>query len=224
MYSIPRDRPPCAHRHSLRNRLAALLLLLVSGSIASAASDPSVTVQRYLDGLAAFEADFRQQVRDSRGKVGEQASGRVYLKKPGRFRWEYRHPNEQLIVSDGRNLWLYDKDLEQVTVKSVDESLSSTPALLLAGQVSVTDSYVVKDAGRRDSLDWLELTPRRNDTDFVFVALGFERGSLRAMELQDKLGQHTRIDFSAVKRNPQLAEELFAFQPPAGVDVIGSAR
>lgn len=208
----------------LRHRLAACLLLLVSGSIASAANDPSVTLQRYLDGLSGFEAEFRQQVQDSRGHAGEQASGRVYLQKPGRFRWEYRQPNEQLIVSDGRNLWLYDKDLEQVTIKSVDESISSTPALLLAGKVSVIDSYDVRDAGRRDGLDWLELTPKRNDTDFVILALGFERGDLRAMELQDKLGQQTRIDFSAVKRNPRLSEELFAFRPPAGVDVIGSAR
>jgi len=175
-------------------------------------------------GLAAFEADFRQQIRDSRGKVGEQASGRVYLKKPGRFRWEYRQPNEQLIVSDGRNLWLYDKDLEQVTVKPIDESLATTPALLLAGKSSVSESFTISDAGSRDGIDWVLLTPKRADTDFTEFRLGFAGGELRMMELKDKLQQTTRIEFSDVKRNTRLDGELFEFTPPAGVDVIGTPR
>jgi chaperone LolA len=153
-----------------------------------------------------------------------EASGRLYLQKPGRFRWDYLKPDAQVIVSDGRNLWLYDQDLEQVTVKSVDESLSSTPALLLAGKSGVADSFTVTDAGTRGGLHWLRLVPKKGDTDFAELALGFSQDTLRVMELNDKLGQRTHIEFDDVKRNPRLEQSLFAFQPPDGVDVIGTPR
>src|SRR5262245_35165479 len=203
---------------------AVLVLAFIAPVRESAADTDSATLQRYLDGLASFEAVFHQQIADPRGKVTERASGRLYLQKPGRFRWEYQEPTEQLIVSDGRNLWLYDKDLEQATVKSVDESLADTPALLLAGKAGVADSFKVADTGVRDGVRWLELTPKRNDTDFVRLTLGFAGESLKVMELEDKLAQHTRIEFDTVKRNPRLSAKLFAFQPPAGADVIGTPQ
>jgi chaperone LolA len=158
------------------------------------------------------------------GDAVEKASGRLYLQKPGRFRWDYREPNEQLIVSDGVNVWLFDKELEQVTVKAIDESLATTPALLLAGKSSVAASFTISAAGSRDDIDWILLVPKRTDTDFVEFRLGFTRGELRAMELKDKLQQTTRIEFSELQRNARLTSELFTFKPPAGVDVIGTAR
>ena len=154
----------------------------------------------------------------------EKASGRLYLQKPGRFRWDYRQPSEQLIVSDGSNVWLFDKELEQVTVKPIDESLATTPALLLAGKSSVAESFTISEAGSRDGVDWILLVPKRTDTDFVEFRLGFAGGELRAMELKDKLQQATRIEFSDVERNARLASDLFTFKPPVGVDVIGTAR
>src|SRR5262245_25948078 len=215
-------RAACTPRRLLA--LISSLLLTALSAQAATPADGSATLERYLDGLASFEAGFSQEIADARGKVTERASGRLYLQKPGRFRWEYRQPNEQLIVSDGRNIWLYDKDLEQVTVKTVDESLSSTPALLLAGKAGVADSFTVTDAGVRDGVHWLELAPKRSDTDFVRLTLGFAGDTLRSMELEDKLGQHTRIAFDAAKRNPRLSAGLFAFQPPAGADVIGKPQ
>jgi outer membrane lipoprotein carrier protein len=206
--------------------LPALFLGAAAPGWAAPAADgsPAGTLQAYLDGLKSFEARFQQHVADSRGRPTEEASGRLYLQKPGRFRWDYDKPTAQQIVSDGRNLWHYDEDLEQVLVKRIDESLATTPALLLAGRVSVNESYEVSDAGKRDGLSWIALAPRRDDTDFIGLALGFAEGSLRAMELEDKLGQRTRIDFSSVRRNPRLDSKLFSFRPPAGVDVIGTAR
>jgi outer membrane lipoprotein carrier protein len=188
------------------------------------ADAPAATLQKYLDGLDSFEARFHQQVVDSRGRTTEESDGRLYLQKPGRFRWDYANPTAQQIVSDGTNLWHYDEDLEQVMVKSLDESLATTPALLLAGKQDVTEGYEVTDQGTRDGLQWTGLTPRRDDTDFRALALGFDRGTLKAMELQDKLGQRTRIDFTSVRRNPRLDSSLFVFTPPPGVDVIGKPR
>jgi outer membrane lipoprotein carrier protein len=202
----------------------AIAMAMATAAIATAADSPAATLQEYLDGLSSFEAQFRQQVVDSRGRTAEESSGRLYLQKPDRFRWDYANPGAQQIVSDGRNLWHYDADLEQVMVKSLDESLSTTPALLLAGKQDVTEGYEVTDQGTRDGLEWIGLTPRRDDTDFRSLALGFAQGTLRAMELQDKLGQRTRIDFGSIRRNPPLDRSLFVFTPPPGVDVIGTAR
>ncbi len=182
------------------------------------------SLERYLRGLASLQADFHQVSTVAGGDAAQQASGRLYLQKPGRFRWDYREPNEQLIVSDGVNLWLYDQELEQVTVKPIDESLATTPALLLAGKSSVSESFAISSMGSRDGIDWILLTPKRADTDFTEFRLGFAGGELRAMELKDKLQQTTRIEFSDVKRNARLAGDLFQFTPPAGVDVIGTPR
>jgi outer membrane lipoprotein carrier protein len=111
-----------------------------------------------------------------------------------------------------------------VTVKPIDESLATTPALLLAGKASVSESFTVSDAGAQAGIDWVRLVPKRADTDFTEFRLGFVRGELSAMELEDKLRQTTRIEFSDVKRNARLADRLFEFSPPAGVDVIGTPR
>jgi outer membrane lipoprotein carrier protein len=215
----------------LRIRRALLLLPIValsglfSAPVRAAADDTSAQfLERYLQGLTSLQADFSQVSTVAGGDAAEKASGRLYLQKPGRFRWDYRKPSAQLIVSDGDNVWLFDEELEQVTVKPVDASLSTTPALLLAGKASVAESFDISNAGTREGIDWILLVPKRSDTDFLEFRLGFVRGELRAMELKDRLQQNTRIEFSDVKRNARLGAELFTFTPPAGVDVIGTAR
>ncbi|HSC06342.1 MAG TPA: outer membrane lipoprotein chaperone LolA [Steroidobacteraceae bacterium] len=213
----------------LRHGLQALSIIALSvfASIPAGAvpdQDPAPFLERYLQGLTSLRADFTQVSSVAGGDTVEKASGRLYLQKPGRFRWDYRQPNEQLIVSDGSNVWLFDKELEQVTVKPIDESLATTPALLLAGKSSVAESFTISGAGSRDGVDWILLVPKRTDTDFVEFRLGFAGGELRAMELKDKLQQATRIEFSDVQRNTRLASDLFTFKPPVGVDVIGTAR
>jgi len=210
------------------------MLVVLAAMSAFAAARPSSAAQqdnesaqnleRYLAELTSLQAEFHQVSTVAGGDAAEEASGRLYLQKPGRFRWDYREPNAQLIVSDGVNLWFYDQELEQVTVKSIDESLATTPALLLAGRASVTESFTITAAGSQAGLDWVRLVPKRADTDFLEFRLGFARGELRMMELKDKLQQTTRIEFSEVKRNTRLASSLFEFSPPAGVDVIGTPR
>ena len=203
---------------------SALLVASLARSANEAAhsTEAGAWLQNYLSGFASFQADFRQRSSNASGDRAQESSGTLYLQKPGRFRWDYREPTHQLIVSDGAKIWLYDVDLEQVTVKAVDDSLSTTPALLLAGKSSITDSFDVTRIGSREGIDWLQLVPRRNDTDFVEMRLGFGNGELKLMELKDKLQQSTRIEFSAIRRNPRLAGDLFTFVPPPGVDVIGA--
>lgn len=210
------------------------LLILIAAGVALAAGSASgngaqddrsaQNLERYLAGLSSLQADFHQLSTVSGGDEAREASGRLYLQKPGRFRWDYRQPSPQLIISDGVNLWLYDQELEQVTVKPIDESLTTTPALLLAGKASVAESFTITAGGSQNGLDWVRLTPKRTDTDFNEFRLGFAGGELKAMELRDKLQQTTRIEFSGVKRNTRLAGNLFQFSPPAGVDVIGTPR
>jgi outer membrane lipoprotein carrier protein len=213
----------------LLTRFVAVALIAFSMAVPATAAqegtpmvDPGAWLQRYLAGFGSFQAEFRQLSSNPSGDRTRESGGTLYLQKPGRFRWDYRQPNEQLIVCDGEKVWLYDVELEQVTVKKLDESLSTTPALLLAGKASITDSFTVVGLGSRDSIEWLQLTPRRADTDFVEFRLGFTGGELKVMELKDKLQQSTRIEFSGVRRNPQLAAGLFTFVPPPGVDVIGA--
>jgi outer membrane lipoprotein carrier protein len=140
--------------------------------------------------------------------------------RPGRFRWEYTKPYEQTIVGDGTRLWIYDKDLNQVTVRKLDKALGASPAALLAGSNEIEKSYALKAAGSEGGLDWLEAVPRTQDTAFERVRLGLSKGGLEAMELKDQFGQTTLIKFSELQRNVKIPPESFRFTPPKGADVI----
>lgn len=199
----------------------ALAGLLVA--LPAAAESTTQRVDRYLSDLQTLRGAFQQEVVDSTGAIREVAEGTLAIQKPGRFRWDYRSPSPQLLVSDGRTIWLYDEELEQVTVRKAGEALGATPASLLAGRDKASDAFEAVQGAARDGLEWVDLAPRRQDTDFRIVRLGFAGDQLRRMELEDRLGQTTRIEFSDVVSNPTLPPGLFDFQPPPGVDVVGSA-
>jgi len=165
-------------------------------------------------------AHFAQIVLDRNMKMLQQATGTMQFSRPGRFRWEYDRPYEQVIVSDGAKVWLYDKDLNQVTVRRLDRALGSSPAALLAGSDDIEKSYRLSSLGIQDGLDWLEAVPRTQDTAFEKVKLGFGKTGLEAMELRDPFGQITVIKFSTIERNTRLPPETFRFTPPKGADVI----
>ena len=179
-------------------------------------------IDRFMAGLTSLEATFRQVLRDSRGQVAEQSSGLLRISRPDRFRWDYESPHEQTIVSDGAKLWLHDPDLEQVTVRQLDQSLAGTPAMLLSGGGDLRAAFSVE---RVEQLDdgtfWVVLQPKRADTDFRRVRLGFRGIELRFMELDDKLNQTTVLEFIGLKRNPAFSGNPFSFTPPVGADVIG---
>jgi len=165
-------------------------------------------------------ATFTQTVQDKDGATVQTANGKLVFARPGKFRWEYEKPYQQTIVGDGQRLWIYDKDLNQVTVKKMEGALGNSPAALLAGSNDIEQYYNLDAKGTKGGLDWLEAYPRDEDSMFSKVRMGFKGNTLDTMELYDHMGQLTVIRFSKLQRNPKLADSLFTFTPPAGTDVI----
>jgi outer membrane lipoprotein carrier protein len=198
-------------------RMLPWLLALLAGTAGAADVE---TLKALLRQTTTARAHFAQMVLDRDLKMLQQVTGTMQFSRPGKFRWEYDRPYEQLIVGDGTRVWLYDKDLNQVTVRRMDRALGSSPAALLAGSNDIEKSYKLAALGSRDGLDWLEAVPLTQDTAFEKIRLGFGKTGLEAMELRDQFGQVTVIKFSTIERNPKLAAESFRFTPPQGVDVI----
>ena len=201
---------------------------LCAGVVALAIAFPAIASG--LDDFLAFNAStktatarFEQQVLDRTGKVVERASGAFAFARPGKFRWTYEKPNKQLLVGDGHKLWIYDPDLAQVTVKRIDQAISSTPAALLAGKDDITKLFTLRDGGASDGLEWVEAAPKAPDTGFERVRLGLHGKSLAAMELYDQLGGRTMLRFSDLKANVPVAQDTFTFTPPKGADVLEDA-
>jgi outer membrane lipoprotein carrier protein len=201
------------------------LLLAALLAFSSAAMADSI------DALKAFVADtktarasFTQAVLDKSGKVRQQSSGTMAFARPGKFRWVYQKPFEQVIVGDGSKIWLYDADLQQVTIKQLGQALGSSPAALLAGSKDIDKFYTLKDVGSRDGLEWLEATPKDKESTFTGVRMGFAQNTLAAMEIKDNFGQTTVLKFAGLERNPSLPASEFRFTPPKGVDVISDQK
>ena len=209
-----------------RPAVCLALLLLVSAAV-SAAPTP---LDQYLQALRTLRADFLQTLVDAHGRELDRARGKLVVVRPGKFSWEV-HPQSagtasagQLMVCDGKNLWFLDRDLQQVTVKPVDTALSATPAMLLSGAVDLRQNFKLTPAGSRDGLDWVLVEPTGGDADFRNALFGFERGELRRMILEDRLGQTATLVFDSIARNVPVAPAEVSFTPPAGVDVIGTPR
>jgi chaperone LolA len=199
-----------------------LLFLLFALALAGAANAGGVErLKAFIAGAKTAEADFTQTVTDKAGRVTQQASGRMAFARPGKFRWDYKTPYEQVIVGDGAKLWLYDADLDQVTVKPLGDVIAGTPAALLAGDNAIEKYFSVKDAGESDGLEWLEATPKTRDTTFERIRMGFKGNVLVQMELFDFFGQRTTLRLSHFERNPSIAPSRFSFTPPKGADIIG---
>ena len=208
------------------NRFAALLLAALAPWAAVAASAPAsqTPLDDYLAQLKTLRTEFSQTVTDGRGEQVQQAEGKLVIVRPGRFRWELTpagNPSAQLMIADGKNLWFYDRDLEQVSVKPASV-LTATPASLLSGAGDVRALFTVSLAGKRDGLDWVKVIPKQADADFREAQLAFTRGELKRMVLKDKLGQTVCLDFTSSERNAAVAEAEMKFTPPEGADVIGT--
>ena len=200
--------------------VCALPLLILAGSPLAKANGID-RLHAFLDGTKSAVADFTQTVVPKSGAKGQLASGHMAFSRPGRFRWTYDKPYYQLIVGDGEKLWVYDKDLNQVTVKTLGKALGGSPAALLAGDNAIDKNFTLQDAGRSDGIEWVEARPKAEDSSFERMRLGFAQGELRVMELADNFGQTTTLNFEKFDRNPRLDAEQFRFTPPKGADVIG---
>jgi outer membrane lipoprotein carrier protein len=195
-----------------------LWILLLAPTLAFPATVD--TLKTMLNGTTTAKGRFAQIVMDKNNKTLQQSSGTMEFSRPGRFRWEYNKPYEQTIVGDGQKLWIYDKDLNQVTVRKLDQALGASPAALLAGSNEIDKSYALKSAGENGGLDWLEAVPRSQDTSFERIRMGFGKNGLETMELKDQFGQTTIIKFADLERNAKLAPNAFTFTPPKGAAVI----
>lgn len=207
-------------KYSLR---ALFALTLFSFSSLLYAGEGQQRLERFLNGLTTIKAAFVQTLNNASGELIEKSEGIMAVERPGKFRLQYQNPYEQLYVADGKNIWMYDRDLEQVSVKPQTEALGSTPALLLSTVEPLQTNFELRELGEHEGLVWLELNPKAADSNFDFVKLAMDGDLLRAMEMVDGFGQTTRLYFDPMSRNPKLDAELFHFVPPPGVDVIGEA-
>lgn len=203
----------------LRSIAMAAALLCMAGGV-QAAGNGSATLEHFYNKVQSLTANFEQVQRDDDNKVVQKASGTFLLSRPEKFRWEYKSPYEQIIVSDGDNFKFYDKDLAQVTVRKIEATLQATPALLLTGGEALKDAFKIEDKGQHDGMNWVHLTPRKDDTDFQAIELGLKDDVPKVMRLQDKMGQTTSIEFSNVKINPDLADSHFKLDIPDDVEVV----
>ena len=176
----------------------------------------------FTHGLKGLQGGFAQTVYDSNGAKKEYSTGRVSLSAPRLFRWEYVKPYPQLIVADGKIVWVYDPDLKQVTRRAQGTAEGNSPLVALVDPTRLDKDYVVADAGADAGLEWLTLTPRDKDNaSFESARLGFDRNGLNRMAFTDLLGQRTEIVFAKWQRNPAFANGTFTYVPPKGVDVVG---
>ena len=197
--------------------LAAALLLAANAADAGARDQ----LNAFTKDLKGLDGQFSQQVFDPRGKQKEASTGRVAVSAPRLFRWEYARPYPQLIVADGKNVWVYDPDLQQASKRPQGTEEANSPLAILLDPAKLDRDFNVKDAGASGGIEWLQLTPKQADAPFKTAKLGFGKAGLAEMEYVDALGQRTKISFSGWKRNPSFAKGTFVYVPAKGVDVIG---
>jgi outer membrane lipoprotein carrier protein len=196
-----------------------VFVLLFSSHIAMA--DGVTSLRDFFHNTDSMRAQFDQVVTDKQGRKVQEVTGTMQLQRPNKFRWDYAKPYEQQIVSDGKQVFLYDTDLQQVTIRELSKAIGSSPASLLAGGAAVENSFVLKNAIRKDGLTWVLALPKDKDSGFERVLLGFKAQELRKMEMVDSFNHVTNITFSNVERNPILQDNTFLFATPKGVDVVG---
>ncbi len=200
--------------------LSVFFLFFFTISHIHAAETPLQQLKSFLKHTRSMTADFKQISFDQNGSPAQTSYGVFFLSRPGRFRWDYQKPFEQQIISHDNTVWFYDADLEQVTIKQIDDSLGATPALLLSGEVDLEKNFTLEQQGTDDDLEWIKLMPKNEEGSFRYILIGLNHGKLAGMELSDNFGQLTRIYFTRLEVNPKLDDAIFEFTVPEGVDVF----
>jgi outer membrane lipoprotein carrier protein len=213
------------HIFNLENKMKKYFVLLYLMLPLAAHAGAVEKLKTFIAATHSAQANFTQEVLDQNGKRIQSASGIMQFQRPGKFRWSYQKPYEQLIIGDGAKFWLYDVDLNQVTVKKLDAALGSSPEALLSGSNEIERGFTLAENGSKDNLEWLQATPKgqgkNQDSSFNKILMAFNAQSeLVVMELNDMFGHKTVLHFSAMQRNPKIPEQQFRFTPPKGADVI----
>ena len=202
-----------------------LVLGIVLAAIAPRAHASGLDqLHAFLEGTRTARGAFQQTVGNPQRRTTQTSSGTFAFARPGKFRWTYDKPFDQLIVGDGASVWVYDKDLNQVIVRKLDAALGATPAALLAGDNALERNFDLTAGAQAGELEYVEATPRSPESQFKRIQLGFRDNLPRTMTLLDAFGQTTELTFTTFERNPSLAGDLFRFTPPAGADVVGQPR
>lgn len=228
--------------------LRIALIIVALAAPLTARADAVEQLKTYIRTVHSGQANFIQEVLDANGKRLKVSSGTMQFARPGKFRWEYQKPYEEIMVGDGVRIWMYDVDLQQVTVRKLDAALGASPAALLSGSNEIERDFELKDVAceahaeaeqvepasrvsgasrsvcgnEAAALEWLEATPRTRETSFARIRMAFNaRSELMVMELFDTFGHVTVLHFSGILRNPKFPSALFRFEPPKGVDVLG---
>jgi len=212
-------RLPLSKRFRMYKALFLLLLFSVS---ANAADTARSRMQAFSKDLKSVTADFSQSVTDANDHRGDESRGTMALQAPRQFRWETKKPYQQTIVADGQRVWVYDPDLEQVSVRSQSSEEAHSPLTVLTDLSQIDTQFTASESGERDGFVWLKLVSKAKEPEFEYAELGFSANTLDRMLFKDQLGNTTEIRFSEWKRNPSLSADTFKFTPPKGVDVIGN--
>lgn len=206
----------------MHNRLIKIIIFVIFTTLFSIEvfADGIDSLKSFYQNTSSIRAQFHQTVVDGQGRKLQEVDGSMQLQRPGKFRWDYNKPYVQQIVGDGEKVWLYDPDLNQVTVRTISKALGSSPAALLAGGKDMDKAFDLKNEGRQDSLDWVQAIPKGKESGFDTIYIGFKADVLDQMELHDSFGHVTLLEFSKLERNPRLNVQTFKFTPPSGSDVV----
>lgn len=207
----------------MKRFLVLLPILFLTGYAHASNTTKSGTdsLRRFFNEVNSFSARFSQVVLDERLSPIQESSGTLWIERPNKFRWDYEKPYKQQIVADGKRLWVYDVGLQQVTVRALSNGLGDTPAMLLAGKGRLDDNFRIKALSTQNDLEWVQLTPKRKDSGYEDIRIGFTQGKLRVLEMVDGFGHITRVMLESSRENVRIESTRFSFTPPEGVDVVG---
>jgi len=200
----------------------SIFILLFSGLMPVLVDAAAIdSLKTFIQETRTVRANFSQTLYDKNARTIQESKGTMQFERPEKFRWSYEKPYEQLIVGDGTQVWFYDHDLNQVTVRQFNIAIGSSPAALLAGNSAIEDNFVLTELGLQNQIEWLEAIPKSKESAFEFIQMGFSpEGTLKIMALRDSFGQTTLLTFSDLDKNPNLPADLFKFTPPENADVI----
>jgi outer membrane lipoprotein carrier protein len=204
----------------IKNAVPFLLLPFLL-AVHTASADGMSSVKSFYEQTKSVRANFHQVVTDKQGRKVQEVDGEMQLLRPNKFRWDYQKPYEQQIISDGKQVWLYDVDLAQVTVRALSQSIGSSPAALLAGGAEIDKTFKLINAVGKGTLDWVSAIPKDKESGFARILMGFNANKIQELSLVDSFGHTTKIVFTQVEVNPVLEDKNFLFKAPKGVDVVG---
>jgi outer membrane lipoprotein carrier protein len=215
------------HRAPSRMLINLLPLACAAALLAAPLAAHAAALEQFksfVAGTKSAKGEFSQRVVKSgaaaKGKAATVSSGTFMFSRPGKFIWTYQKPYEQLLQADGEKLYIYDKDLNQVTVRKLGNALGSSPAAILFGSNDLEQNFTLKDGGSKDGLEWLQATPKKQDTTFDSIAIGLRNGVPEAMELRDSFGQVSLLTFTRFEKNPAMPATQFRFTVPKDADVF----